>query len=635
MPSSDDFRAHLAEAARGLIGGRVRTHICKSSRLIATVILVALAGAGAARAEWRHGLSVFGDLKYGPDFKHFEYVNPDAPKGGRMALIGGGNLTTFDSFNNFIIKGDRAQGLELLYDSLMARAADEPDAVYGLIAESAEVAADGRSVTFRMRPEAKFADGSPVTADDVVFSFEMLRDVTVADPAFHTALTDVVKAEALDAATVRYTFKGDLVRDLPVTVAELPVLPKAFYATRQFGESSLEPPLGSGPYKIASFKPGSSVTYARRNNYWAAGLAVNRGRYNFDELRYEYFRDRVVELENLFAGNFDFREEFTSVHWATRYKVPPVADGRIVVDTLPDGSPSGAQGFFMNTRRDKFKDRRVRQALDLAFDFEWSNKTLFYGLYTRTGSYFENSDMKATGPPSAGELALLEPFRDTLPPEVFTGEPYSPPVTDGSGSDRKLLSKAGKLLTEAGWTVKDGRRVNAAGERFTIELLFEGEGFERIIAPFAKNLGNIGIDATLRMVGPAEYRRRLDTFEFDMAIQRYVMRLTPGVELRNYWNSASAKFDASRNLPGITDPAVDALIERVMAAKSRAELVTAARAIDRVLRAGHYWVPQYFKAAHNVAYWNKYSRPAVKPTYDRGLDTWWYDAGKAAKLAAN
>ncbi|MEQ1710861.1 MAG: extracellular solute-binding protein, partial [Hyphomicrobium sp.] len=402
---------------------------------VAVVVFAAAAGLGIqASAEPKHGLSVFGDLKYSADFTHFGYVNPAAPKGGRMSMIGSAGRITYDSFNNFILKGDPAQGLDYLFDSLMVRAHDEPDAVYGLVAEDADVSADGRAVTFHLRPEAKFADGSPVTADDAVFSFDTLKKD--GHPSISLSLRDVERAEAIDAHTVRYTFTGDLIRDLPMTVAVLPLLSKAYYTAKPFSETSLDPPLGSGPYRIADHRPGTFVTYKRRADYWAKDLAVNRGRFNFDELRYEYFRDRNVELENLFNGTFDFREEFTSLHWATGYDKPPVKDGRIVRLTLPDNSPSGAQGFFINTRRDKFKDWRVRKALDLAFDFEWSNKNLFYGLYTRTGSFFENSEMKAKGPPSPEELKLLEPHRAKLPDAVF-GEPYSPPVTDGSGSDRK------------------------------------------------------------------------------------------------------------------------------------------------------------------------------------------------------
>ncbi|MFN0218544.1 MAG: extracellular solute-binding protein [Hyphomicrobium sp.] len=592
------------------------------------------AAVSPANAEPKHGLSIFGELKYGPDFTHFDYVNPDAPKGGRMVTMGTSGATTYDTFNQYIQKGDAAQGLDFLFDSLMARAQDEPDAAYGLIAKSADVAADGMSVTFKLRAEAKFSDGTPVTVDDIVTSFKLLKEK--GHPSISLTLRDVESAEAVDAETVRYAFTGELTRDLPLIVATLPVLSKAFYATQPFEETSLKPPLGSGPYLIKSFQPGSSVTYARRDDYWAKDLPVNRGRYNFDEIRYDYYRDRNIELEALKSGQFDFREEFSSGNWATGYDIAAVRDGRLKKEVLPDERPSGAQGFFINTRRDKFKDVRVRQALDLAFDFEWSNKKLFYGLYQRTASFFENSDMKASGKPSAEELALLEPFKDKLAPAVFD-EPYSPPITDASGNNRDNLKMARDLLVAAGWTPGQDRMLrNAKGETLDAEVLMFEPAFERIILPYVDNLKKIGVNASLRMVDPAQYERRMKSFDFDLSVQRYSLRLTPGVELRAFWGTESAKMDGSYNLAGIQDPVVDALIDAIVAAKSRTELTTAARAVDRVLRAGHYWAPHYYKASHNIAYWNKFSRPATKPKYDPGvLDTWWFDSAKADALASN
>ncbi|MCH9765441.1 MAG: extracellular solute-binding protein [Alphaproteobacteria bacterium] len=610
-------------------------------------------------AERVHGLSAFGDLKYSRDFKHFDYVNPNAPKGGRLSQIGTGGRTTYNSFNNFLLKGDAAQGLGLIFDSLMVRAFDEPDAVYGLVAKEAELADDKKSVTFYLRPEAKFADGSSVTAEDVAFSFVTLKEK--GHPQFRFALKDVTKAEAIDPATIRYTFEGDLTRDLAMEVAVLPILSKAYYGRVDFAKTSLEPPLGSGPYKIGRFKAGTFVTYTRRTDYWGKDLPVNRGRFNFDTIRYEYYRDRTSELQNLQSGTYDLREEFTSKDWATAYDIQAVKEGRLLRSTLKDASPSGAQGFFINIRRDKFKDVRVRQALDLAFDFEWSNKNLFYGLYKRTASFFENSPMKASGPPSPEELALLEPFRDKLPGSVF-GEPYVPPVNKDRSDLRANLQKASSLLKAAGWTLTQENAKtsdetcgffcrwfgsgsanqaenilrNAAGERMDIEFLIFDSSFSRIIAPYIKNLGALGIKATIRRVDPAQYERRVKSFDFDIVTQRYIMRLTPGVELKNYWGARAAKTDGSFNLAGIADPVIDALVDKVMAAKSRAELVTAARAIDRVLRAGHYWIPHWYKASHNVAHWNRFSWPAKKPDYNRAIeDTWWFDPEKAAKLKQN
>jgi microcin C transport system substrate-binding protein len=595
---------------------------------LATLAILAIAVAllaAPASAEPRYGLSAFGELKYPADFKNFAYVNPNAPKGGRFSSTGTGGVKTFDNFNNFILKGDAAQGLEYLFDSLMTRAQDEPDAVYGLVAESGDVAPDRMSVVFKLRPDAKFADGTPITADDVVFTFNTLKEK--GHPNFTLSLRDVVKAEAIDPLTVRYEFKGVLIRDLPLVVAELPVLSKAFYTKHPFDQSSLEKPLGSGPYEIGAFKPGTYVSYKRRPDYWAKDLPVNRGRFNFDEVRYEYYRDRTLELEGLKSAAFNFREEFTSIDWATGYDIPAVKEGRLVRLVMPDQRPSGAQGFFINTRREPFNDIRVREALGLAFDFEWSNKNLFFDLYKRTQSFFENSDMKAKGPPSPEELALLEPFRDKLAPEVF-GEPVSPPVTDASGRDRQFLKRARDLLTAAGY--------GEGGKPLTVEILSFEEGFDRIILPYVDNLKRIGVNASLRRVDPAQYERRMKSFDFDTSIQRYSLRLTPGVELKSYWGSDAAGMDGSFNLAGIKDPVVDALISKVVEAKSRAELVTAGRALDRVLRAGYYWVPQWYKAEHNVAFWNEFSRPDVKPKFDEGvIDTWWYDADKAAKLKKN
>ena len=585
-----------------------------------------------AAEEFRHGLSVFGDLKYPADFKHFDYVNPDAPKGGRFSTYGG-PLNSFDSFNPFILKGDAASGLSMLFDTLMERSGDEPDAMYGLIAKEVAVATDGKSVTFRLRPEAKFSDGTAITAEDVAFSFDTLK--AKGHPSYRIMMRDVTKAEVLDPHTIRFVFTGELTRDLPSIVAGLPVLSKAYYTKHEFDQTTLEAPLGSGPYLIADFRPGAQITYKRRDDYWAKDLPINRGTSNFDEIRFEYYRDRTAALEGFKAGVYDFREEFTARDWSTGYEVPAMRDGRMKKIVLPDANPSGAQGFFFNTRRAKFADPRVRKALDYAFDYEFTNKNLFYGLYERTNSYFENSDMKAEGLPSPAELALLEPFKDKLPKAVFE-EPYNSPVSDGSGTDRKLLREAARLLDEAGCKMKDRVRVCPNGEVLEIEFLIYEGTFERVIAPYIKNLQAIGVPASIRRVDSAQYQRRVKAFDFDVVTSRFVMRLTPGNEMRNYWASENANVEGSVNLAGIKDPVVDALLDKVVEAKSRDELVAATRAIDRVLRAGHYWVPQWYKASHHIAYWDKFSGPETKPKYSRGApDTWWYDAEKAAKVKPN
>ncbi len=606
------------------------------SKVLAASLALVLAPA-VASAEPRHGHSIFGDLKYKPGFAHFDYVNPDAPKAGRLSMVGSAAIRSFDSFNGFLLKGDAAQGLSLLYDTLLEGAADEPSSAYGLLAESIDVSADKKTATFKLRPEARFSDGKPVTAEDVVFTLDILK--SKGHPSYRITMRDVVKAEAIDKLTLRFTFTGELVRDLPLMVGGLSILPKHYYDTQPFDETTLKIPVGSGPYTIDSYKQGQHVTYKRRNDWWAKDLNVNRGRYNFDELRYDYYRDRTAELESIKSGTIDLREEFTSRDWVTAYDIAAVKEGRLIKLTLPDATPSGAQGYFLNTRRAKFKDVGVRKALGLVFDFEWTNKNFFYNLYTRTESYFENSDMKAEGKPSPAELKLLQPFRDKLPPEVF-GEPVKPPVSDGSGTDRKLLREAQKLLVAAGWKLDTSGRgpavlKNATGEPFEIEFLNTGPTMERILAPYVKSLGLIGVRATIRTVDPAQYERRVKSWDYDVISSRFTMGLTPGVELFNYWGSQSANSEGSRNSSGIKDPVIDALIEKVIIAKSREELVTATRAIDRVLRAGYYWVPHWYKASHTIAYWDKFGRPATKPKYARGIiDTWWYDEARAARLTA-
>lgn len=599
----------------------------------ACTLVTALALSAAApplqAAERTHGLSIFGDLKYPADFKHFDYVNPDAPKGGRMATIGG---LAFDSFNPFILKGDQATGLSLLFDSLMASSSDEPNSAYGLVAHSVERSDDGKSITFFMRPEARFSDGTPVTAEDVVFSFNILKEK--GHPVYRFGIADVAKAEALDQHTVKYTFGNARARDLPLTVAGLPILSKAYYDKVDFTKTSLEPPLGSGGYLLTDYKPNSFVQYTRRKDYWANALPVNVGRYNFDTLRFNYYKDRTAWFLGLTSGEYDFGEEFFSKRWATEYNFPAVKDGRVKMLTLQDNTPSGTQGWFFNTRREKFSDPRVRRAIGYAFDFEWSNKNLFYLLYNRSVSYFQNGEgLMAEGKPSPAELALLEPHRAKLPPEVF-GEVETPPVSDGSGRDRTLLREADNLLSAAGWILKDRKRVNAKGEQFTIEFLNDSPSFDRIISPFITNLRLLGIDANIRPVDAPQFQRRVKSFDFDIATARFVMSLTPGNELINYFSSQTADAPGSRNLAGIKDPAVDALLEEVMEAKTRDELNVAVRALDRVLRSGNYWVPHWNKASHNLAFWDRFSSPELKPKYARGvLDTWWFDEAKAARIA--
>jgi microcin C transport system substrate-binding protein len=605
--------------------------------------LGAAAGLGAVRVSpgraddeiESHGLSAFGDLAYPADFDHFRYVDPAAPKGGTFSQIGPNreynqNFLTFNSLNTYILKGDAAQGMELTFAALMVRSGDEPDAMYGLASAKVRRSADGLTYRFFIRPEARFHDGSRLTPDDVAFSLNILK--AKGHPIITQFLRDFVGAEASDDATVVVTFARKRARDVPLFVAGLPIFSRAYYAKKPFDESTLEPPLGSGPYKVGRFEPGRYIEYERVKDWWGADLPVARGQNNFDIVRFEYYRDREVGFEGFSAENYLFREEFTSRFWATRYDFPAVKAGRVKKDTLPDDTPSGAQGWFINTRRAKFADPRLREALCNAFDFEWTNKTIMYGSYERTVSVFQNSDMMAQGKPSAAELALLEPFRARLPDEVFA-EPYLPPVSDGSGQDRALLRKGAQLLKEAGCAIKDGKLVLPGGERVTVEFLIDEPTFEPHHAPFVKNLAILGIDASVRIVDPVQYRARRDGFDFDITVDRFGFSSTPGDSLRSFFSSQAAPLKGSNNLAGIADPAIDALVDAIIAAEKRPALVMACRALDRVIRAGRYWIPHWYKPSHWIAYWDVFGRPATQPRYFRGIpETWWHDPQRAAKM---
>jgi microcin C transport system substrate-binding protein len=584
-----------------------------------------------------HGLSAYGDLKYPADFQHVDYVNPDAPKGGTLSFVGqtrayNQSFLTFNSLNSYILKGDGAQGMDWTFATLMTPSLDEPDSLYAAAARVVRISADGRTYRFLLRAEAKFHDGTPLTAHDVAFSLTTLK--TKGHPSIAEGLQDVEGAEAADdlTAVVRFATR---VRTLPLFVAGLPIFSRAYYAGKAFDESTTEAPLGSGPYKVGRFEIGRYIEYERMKDWWGADLPIFRGKLNFDVLRYEFYRDRAVEFEGFTARNYLFREEFSSRIWATRYDLPAVRVGRIRKDVIADHSPSGGQGWLFNTRREQFTDPQVREALINAFDFEWTNRNIMYGSYERTHSVFQNSDLMARGTPSPEELALLEPWRGKVPDEVF-GEPYVPPVSDGSGHDRALLRRAGELMRQAGWTVKDGKRVNAKGDRFTVEFLFEEPTFQPHTMPLIKNLGKLGVDADVRIVDPVQYRRRVDEFDFDIVILRANFAATPGEALRPFFSSQAAGTRGTFNLAGIREPAIDALVEKAIAAGSRAELNVACRALDRLIRAGRYWIPMWYKAVHWLAYWDVYARPAVKPRYGRGVaETWWYDREKALKLAGS
>jgi microcin C transport system substrate-binding protein len=601
----------------------------------AAIAVTGMPGGLRALEGESHGMSIFGELQYGPDFPHFDYVDPAAPKGGVFSsqisqLFGNQNFDTFNTLHVYVLQGDGAAGMNLTFDSLMAGSGDEPDALYGLVAQSVSRSEDGLTYRFRLRPEARFHDGSRVLASDVAFSINILKEQ--GHPVYVQLLRLMDRAEAEGEDVVVVTFLPERPRDLPLFVAGLPIFSEAYWEGRNFRASTLEAPLGSGPYRVGRFEVGRNITFERVEDYWGADLPVNVGQNNFGQVRFEYFRDRQVAFEAFKAGTFNYREEFTSREWARGYDFPARIEGRVLQEELPDETPSGRQGWWLNTRRDKFADPRIREAVGMVFDFEWTNRNIMFDAYARTVSYFENSPMKAEGPPPPDELALLEPYRGILPEEVF-GEPFTPPVSDGSGQDRSLLRRASQLLTEAGCTRQGNILLLPSGQPFTIEFLDFQASLQPHTQPFQSNLRRLGIEATSRIVDAAQYQRRMDEFDFDTTSRRFSGSLTPGGGLRVAFSSEAADTNGSSNLAGIRSEAVDALLDIIAEAETRDELYVAARALDRVLRAGRYWVPMWFKPSHWIAHWDEFSRPDRKPRYAIGsLSTWWYDIEKARRI---
>lgn len=591
-------------------------------------LLIGLAGAtSSAGAEPRHGLSVFGDLKYGPDFERFDYTSADAVKGGKVTLS---TIGTYDNLNPFILKGVAAAGAGGIYDTLMVNSLDEPFSVYGLLAESADTSEDKSSVTFVLREEARFQDGEPVRADDVVWTYETL--VNEGHPFYRSYYAAVDSVEAIDERTVKFTFEETGNAELPLIVGQLAVLPKHFWEGREFAKTTLDPLLGSGPYEFGRIDPGRSIEYKRDEDYWAKDLPVKRGQENFDTLRYDYYRDLTVALEALKAGDVDFRQEFISKNWATAYDFPALADGRVIKEDVPDKSMAPMQAFIFNLRKPKFQDPRLRRALAYTFDFEWMNENLFYGAYERTRSYFQNSEMQATGLPEGRELEILEAFRDELPASVFD-EPYSLPETDGSGNLRANYREALKLFKAAGYEVKGGKLVNVeTGEPFTMDFIYRQPSLEKIGLAWKKALQRVGIDLGVRLVDSAQYEKRMEDFDFDVTTNIWQQSQSPGNEQWDYWGSANANEPGSRNVMGVQNEVIDALIPMIVNADSREEQVAAAKALDRVLLNEHYLIPQYYGPTYRVAYWNEFGRPDVVPDSALGFDTWWIDPDKAAKL---
>ncbi len=591
---------------------------------------LAVAGIGEAPAVAEdgfsgHGVAMHGALKYGPDFTHFDYVNPDAPKGGDVRLSRTG---TFDSLNPFILKGVSAGFLGLTFETLMTSSSDEAFSEYGLIAGRVEFPADRSSVTFTLREEAHWHNGTPITVDDVIFSFETLTKK--GNPFYRVYYADIVSVEDLGERRVKFTFSAGENRELPLIVGQLAILPKKYFDSHDFEKTTLDPILGSGPYRVDLVEAGRAISFRRVGDYWGADLPVNRGRNNFETLRIDYYRDDTVALEAFKAHEFDWRLESTAKVWAKSYDGPAVDNGLIKKVEIAHEQPTGLSAFVFNTRRPLFADRRVREALGFAFDYEWANKNLFFGTYTRTRSYFSNSELASIGLPSEAELTLLQPYRGRVPEEVFSTE-FVPPVADGSGKIRRNLRAANKLLRSAGWTITEGKLVHGeTGAPFEFEFLLQSGGaFERIVQTFARNLELLGITVNLRLVDPAQYQNRIQEFDFDMMWGGFGQSLSPGNEQRDFWGSAAADVPGSRNLIGIKNPVVDELIEAVIAAPDRESLIAASRALDRVLLWGHYVVPLWHLRSYRLAYWDIFGRPEVTARYDHGFpSTWWIAAAR-------
>ncbi len=601
------------------------------SACLALSLLVMLLYSGTTQAQQpSNGIALHGQPKYGNDFKHFDYINPDAPKGGELRLA---EIGTYDSLNPYILKGVPAAGVGMVFETLMDASLDEPFSQYGWVAESVTVAPDRSWVSYKLRPEARFHDGSPITPEDIIFSFEILRDK--GHPFYRSYYKDVAKAEKTGEHEVKFTFRETGNTELPLIMGQLPVLSKKFWSGKDFSATTLEPILGSGPYVVDQIVPGRTISFKRVADWWAKNLPIGRGRYNFDSIRYDYYRDETVALEGFFAGRYDFRLENTAKNWALSYDTPAVKEGLIIKREIKNELPAGMQGFVFNTRRPLFKDRRVREALGYAFDFEWSNKTVAYGAYQRTQSYFENSELAARGLPSADELKLLEPYRGKIPNEVFTTE-YHPPVTDGSGNNRDNLHKAIDLLHQAGWDLKNGKLTDAQGNVFKFEIVDSTPMFERWTQPFLRNLERLGIEASLRIVDTAQMQNLMDDFDFDMTIGVFSQSISPGNEQRDLWSSAKADQKGSKNLIGVRDPVVDDLVDKLIHAPDRESLVTICHALDRVLLWNFYVIPHWYIGSYRVAYWDMFGMPAISPKY--GLDTsdaWWIDPTKAQKIMDN
>jgi len=592
--------------------------------------LCVLVCSASVLAEPQHAMTLYDEApKYPSDFSHFDYSNPDAPKGGTLRLAG---LNGFDSLNPFIPKGNAADRIGLLYDTLTYHSADEPFTEYGLLAERIEKANDNSFVRFYLNPKARFNDGEPVTAEDVLFTFNTL--VEKGHPLYRHYYADVAAVVVENPLQVRFDFKHNNNRELPLILGQLQILPKHWWAERDFTKTSLDAPLGSGPYQLSRVEAGRSLRYERVKDWWAEDLPIARGLYNFDTIQIDYYRDMSVALEAFKAGQFDFNLEYSAKDWATGYESPALRSGEIIQTAIKNHNPVGMQGFTFNIRRAVFQDRRVREAIGLLFDYEWTNKQLFYSSYIRTHSFFENSELAARGLPSAEELELLEPLRGSIPEEVFT-QAFKTPVSDGSGIIRERRLEAWRLLQEADYRIENDQMVNAAGEPLAFEFIIAQANLERVLLPFKRNLAELGIEMTIRRTDVSQYINRMRSRDFDMTSSIWSQSNSPGNEQRDFWHSSSVDNPGSRNFIGLQDPAIDSLVEGLINAPSRASLITHARALDRVLLWGHYVIPNYYTDSWRIAYWQHLAQPKVAPLYDYGLMTWWIkpDAASASSAA--
>ena len=574
-----------------------------------------------------HGISLYGDMKYGPDFRNFDYVNPNAPKGGTLVQ---GSSVSFDTLNPYTLKGTPASGLGLMYDSLMVGSADEPSTHYGLIARSIEYPADRSFAIFHLDPRARFQDGTDITADDVVFSFNIL--IEKGSPVYRQYYAQVDKVEALDDLTVRFDFKPGNNRELPMIVADLAIMPKHYWEGRDFSKTTFDIPVGSGAYKIQSIEAGRRITYERVKDYWAADLPVNRGSNNYDTIRYDTYRDLDVERQAFFAGEYLVRSEHSSREWNTAYNTPAVQNGEIKKEFLPDNLPNGMQAYVFNTRKPLFSDRRVREALQYAFDFEWLNRAMFYGAYKRNVSYFANSELAATGLPTGEELGILKGFKSKLPPELFTEPPYLPNFDPPNGR-REALRHSIKLLQEAGWELRDQQLINSkTGQPFRFELIIRQPGLEKIALVLKARLRQLGVTLDIRLIDTGQWINRIQAYDFDMTTFWWQQSLSPGNEQQIFWSSSAANQPGTRNFAGISDPVIDELIGLVIDADNRETLVQRVRALDRVLQWGFYVIPQYYLGGDRMAYWDVFGRPDTVPLKGTSVMTWWIDPEKSRAL---